>query len=381
MMVLKEDWLTNPPTVAVTDMLETAGYAALFVGGCVRNALLGAPVSDLDISTDALPGQVMDLAKNAGLKVIPTGFDHGTVTIVAGGIPHEVTTFRKDIETDGRRAVVAYSNDILDDAKRRDFTMNALYADSRGQVLDPLNGMPDLIAGHVRFIENANNRIKEDYLRSLRFFRFHAWYGNPENGMDAVGLAAIAANLAGLDTLSKERIGHEMLKLLAAPDPGPAVASMEHAGVLARILPGSTSRALPILVDAEVGDLPNALRRLAALGGSDVGRNLRLGRADTRYLKELRNGMQSTASVAELAYRHGEDAAIDSALLRAAVFESTVSENFRESAKNGSTAKFPVAAKDLMPELSGPALGKKLAEIENRWIHSNFELTRSQLLA
>ena len=181
---VRGEWISCASTQEVLAMLEGGGHLAYVVGGCVRNALMGVPVSDVDIATDARPERVMALAEAAGLKPVPTGIDHGTVTVVAEGIGHEVTTFRADVETDGRRAVVRYSDDISEDAARRDFTMNALYADARGDVLDPLGGLPDLEARRVRFIRDAGERIREDYLRILRFFRFNAWYGDPEQGVD-----------------------------------------------------------------------------------------------------------------------------------------------------------------------------------------------------
>ena len=229
-MRVSGDWIDTPATQAVCHAIEGAGHQALFVGGCVRNALLGRPVSDIDIATDADPHTVSDIAEKAGFKVAPTGIDHGTVTVIAQGIPHEVTTFRQDIETDGRRAVVAYSPHIEDDAARRDFTMNALYARRDGTVIDPLGGLPDLLARRLRFVGDADARIREDYLRILRFFRFHAIYGDPEGGIDAEGLAACARHAPAISGLSAERIGAEMRKLLAAEDPAPSVAAMERAG-------------------------------------------------------------------------------------------------------------------------------------------------------
>ena len=175
---------------------------------------------------------------------MPTGLAHGTVTVVAGGRPFEVTTFRRDVETFGRRAVVAFSTDLRDDAARRDFTMNALYVRPDGTVVDPLGGLPDLRAGRVRFVGDGAARIAEDYLRILRFFRFHAWYGDPAAGLDPDGLAACAALQDGLARLSRERVGAEVTKLLAAPDPAPAVGPMAAAGILARVLPGADAAAL-----------------------------------------------------------------------------------------------------------------------------------------
>ena len=269
------DWLTRPATIAVLDMLEGAGKRALFVGGCVRDALSGRAVADVDLSTDALPKETLMLAEEAGLKAIPTGADHGTVTVVSEGTPFEVTTFRRDVETDGRRAVVAFSSRIEDDAARRDFTMNALYANRSGAVLDPVGqGVADLAAGRVRFIGWAEDRIREDYLRILRFFRFHAWFGGEGVGFDADPLAAIAANAVGLDTLPPERIGQEMRKLLAAPNPAPSLATMGATGVLQRLLPGAVPETVSALVALEEAATrtPSWVRRLAALGGGAPGR-------------------------------------------------------------------------------------------------------------
>ena len=234
-------WLSAPGTQAVLGMLTDAGHAAYAVGGCVRNALIGKAVEDVDIATDARPQTVMALAEAAGLKPVPTGIDHGTVTVVADGTGYEVTTFRADVETDGRHATVRFSDDVKEDARRRDFTMNALYADASGAVRDPVGGLDDLKAHHVRFIDDPAARIREDYLRILRFFRFNAWYGRAKGGFDREALAAIADNLDGLETLSRERVGAEMIKLLSAPDPTRAVAAMDKAGVLLRILPGAVS--------------------------------------------------------------------------------------------------------------------------------------------
>ena len=221
-MRIAGDWLALPATRAVCAALTARGDRALFVGGCVRNALLGRPVADIDIATDALPERTIALAAAAGLHPVPTGLAHGTVTIVADHRPFEVTTFRRDVTTDGRHATVAFSTDLAEDAARRDFTMNALYADPSGAVIDPLDGLSDLLARRVRFVGDPAERIAEDYLRILRFFRIHAWYGDPAGGLDADGLAACAALQDGLDQLSRERVGAEMTKLLAAADPAPA---------------------------------------------------------------------------------------------------------------------------------------------------------------
>ncbi|WP_170480968.1 CCA tRNA nucleotidyltransferase [Ruegeria arenilitoris] len=380
---ITEEWITKPATQAVCAALTAGGAQVFFVGGCVRNTILQVPVTDIDISTDAHPEQVIHMAAAAGLKAIPTGFEHGTITVVSDGVPHEVTTFRRDVKTDGRRAVVAFSEKVEEDAARRDFTMNALYARPDGSILDPLNCMPDLLARKVRFIGTARDRIREDYLRSLRYFRFHAWYGDAEAGFDADALSAIAENLGGLIGLSRERVGAELLKLLGAPDPAPSVAAMRQAGVLASVLPGSEDRPLPILVAAEndAGAIPDPVRRLAAIARPEVAETLRLSRAQLHRLTRMRDEAMSPASVAELGFRYGIEGGLHKTLLRCAFLEHPWSHQMARDLKRGASAKFPVKAQDLIPDFTGPALGRKLAELEARWIESGFKLKREDLLS
>lgn len=377
-MKITADWLTSSAAQTVCSVLTNAGYQAWFVGGCVRNALLDAPVADLDLSTDAWPDVVVRLAKAAGLRVIPTGIDHGTVTIVAEKIPFEVTTFRKDIATDGRRAVVAFADTMEDDARRRDFTMNALYLGQDGDVVDPLGGLPDLQARRVRFIEDPALRIQEDYLRILRFFRFYAWYGDCDAGIDADGLAACAAHIEGIQTLSKERIGQEMLKLLAAPDPAPALASFAACGGLLQILPGADPSALGVLVHLEqTADLDSrVIRRLAVLGGADVAENLRLSKAQSRHLALL----NSTMSPVEAGYRHGAAIGIDRLAIEAAALSQHISTDMIAQVVAAASQTCPVTAQDLMLTHQGAALGQALKAAENRWIASGFTLTKRDLL-
>lgn len=376
-------WIEAPHTQAVCRALTDAGYQALFVGGCVRNALMDVAVSDIDIATDARPEVVAKLQTQAGFKAIPTGIEHGTLTVVAKSVPHEITTFRHDIETDGRRAVVSFSDNIEDDARRRDFTMNALYADASGHLIDPLGGLPDLLARKVRFIENPVERIQEDYLRILRFFRFHAWYGDPQSGLDQDGLAAISDNLGGLEQLSRERVGAEIIKLLTAPDPAPSVAAMRATGVLPKLLPGSDDRVLAVLVhlEVEIGAPPRPLRRLAVLGGDNLAERLRLSRKEDRILALLREGIEKPASSLHLGYHHGADLAADILLLRAAIFETTIDQGAINDLRAGASAQFPLKAADLMPDLSGPALGRHLKYLESAWLESNFTLSAKELLA
>lgn len=381
-MKIAGDWLTAGHVQKVLAMLSGGGHQALLVGGCVRNAALFQPVADIDIATDAPPERVIALAKNAGLKPVPTGIDHGTVTVVADHIGHEVTTFRRDVETFGRHATVAFSTDLREDAARRDFTMNALYATADGTVLDPLGtGLADLAARRLRFVGDPAQRISEDYLRILRFFRFTAWYGDPDQGMDAEGLAACAAFSAGIETLSRERIGHEMRKLLSAPDPAPAVAAMQASGVLAQVLPGAEARFLAPLVHLE-GSVPaDPLRRLACLGGEDPAERLRLSKTEARRLEQLRAALSDPGSEAELGYRYGAGTGRDALLIRAATLGQEISDFSRNRVAFGAAQRFPVTAADLMPALAGPALGARLKALETRWIASGFSLSREALLA
>lgn len=380
MIRITGNWLTNPATRQVMRMLTQGGYQAYFVGGCVRNALLGLAVADIDIATNALPDRVMALAGAAGLGAVPTGIEHGTVTVLSSGLAHEITTFRRDVRSDGRHAVVEFSDDLTEDARRRDFTMNALYATENGSLYDPLDGIGDLRAGRVRFVGNADDRIKEDYLRALRFFRFYAWYGDCASGMDADALAAISVNLGGLDTLSRERVGAEVKKLLSAVDPAPAIGSAAQVGVLARILPGADHHFLAPLVALDATETPSAIRRLAVLGGANVADDLRLSRKENRNLALLRTEMGTARPIAELAYRHGAVVATDIELLRAAIFERPVAPDLGVELTEGEAAEFPVKPADLMPEFQGPALGACLKELEQRWISSHFSLSKSQLL-
>ncbi|AGI70048.1 hypothetical protein OAN307_c47020 [Octadecabacter antarcticus 307] len=382
-MKLTANWLNTDASKAVTGMLVDAGYEVYFVGGCVRNALVDMHVADLDLATNARPDVVMKLATDAGLKVVPTGIDHGTVTVVADHRPYEITTFRKDVETDGRRAVVAFSDGLEDDAVRRDFTMNALYCAPDGTVIDPVGGISDLHARHVRFINDADMRIREDYLRILRFFRFYAWFGDPEQGLDADGLAACAGNLDGLEGLAKERVQTEILKTLLAPNPAPAMASMAICGVLLRLLPGADVSALAPLVhlQEQLGRPAHLHTRLAAINPGDVTAQLRLSKADTTKFSRIRDGASSGIKAAPLGYALGADLAIEALMLRVALSGGILTKIDIDAAQFGGAQTYPVKAKDLMSAYAGAALGARLKQLESEWIASGFTLTKPDLLA
>ncbi|WP_363323812.1 CCA tRNA nucleotidyltransferase [uncultured Paracoccus sp.] len=372
-------FLSDPALLAVLDLIEAAGHRALLVGGAVRNAALGEPISDIDIATDARPERVSELAAAAGLKPVPTGIEHGTVTVVSRGTGFEVTTFRRDVETDGRRAVVAFSDRIEEDAQRRDFTMNALYATRDGQVIDPVGGLDDLAARRVRFVGDAAARIREDYLRILRFFRFHAWYGRE---VDPDALAACTLFGRGLDLISKERIGAEMRKLLAAPDPSESLMLMREAHLLSkRVLPGADPRLMPALVAAEIGAgyPPVWARRLALLGGDDVAGHLRLSRDEAKTQAQLAKALAADWSLDEAGYRLGSDAGVDVALI-AAARGAVLPDGWQARIAAAADATLPISAADLMSELDGPALGRGLRAAEDAWIGSGFTLAPADLI-
>ena len=377
MKTLEAPWLMEDGPQAIFDLLRPV--PTYVVGGCVRNTLLNMPVKDVDFATAAHPETVIEMADKAGLRVIPTGLEHGTVTVLADDQPFEITTFRRDVATDGRRATVAFAETLEEDAIRRDFTVNAIYADSQGTLFDPTGGIPDIGARRIRFIQDASQRIREDYLRSLRFFRFCAWYADPSEGMDADALDAISRNLDGLETLSRERVGSELLRLLEAPDPSPAVAVMRTTGVLSRILPGADDTSLAPLVEFEriLGVQPSALRRMAVLGGAYE--TLRLSRASLANIENMREG--ASLGSGEAGYTYGIETGRDALLVAAASTGHPVTPLALEELRKGADAEFPIKAADLMDTYQGKALGDRLRELEGQWIESGFTLSRDVLLA
>jgi poly(A) polymerase len=381
-------WMNAPELRAVMDALD--GQARI-VGGAVRNGLLGREVDDVDLATPLLPDDVSARLTAAGINAVPTGIEHGTVTAVANGKPYEVTTLRRDVETDGRRAVVAFTTDWAEDAQRRDFTINALYADLDGKVHDTVRGVEDLKAGRVRFVGDATARIREDYLRILRLFRFHAWYGKGE--IDSAALHAAAAEKAGLAKLSGERVQKEVLKLLAAEDPTPVLRIMAASGILTELLPGDLDIArLERLaaIDAGAFFTPDAVLRLAALlpndpaVARDVAKRWRLSGADALRLEDLagsREKIVSYLSVKEmrkLLYRLGIPRLKDRIFLKWAADpkESNAIQWRMMLAVSDAweRPKFPLSGREVMlagvPE--GPMVGRILEEVEDWWIDADF---------
>ncbi|HEX4294422.1 MAG TPA: CCA tRNA nucleotidyltransferase [Rhizomicrobium sp.] len=376
----RNPWMTMRETRAVVAALATEN--ARFVGGAVRNALMGLDVADIDIATPLTPDQVTARLTAAGIKAVPTGIDHGTVTAVADGKPFEITTLRRDVETDGRHAVVEFSAKWEEDARRRDFTMNALYASADGEVFDCVGGVEDAKAGRVRFVGDAATRIREDYLRILRLFRFHAWYGKGE--IDADALRACEAERAGLSGLSVERVQKEVLRLLEADDPMPALRAMAATGILALVLPGTPN--LPrleklVAIDTDNFFKPDAVLRLAAL---QAGQTLRLSNAQSERLDDLAGAREKIVSylairdVRRLLYRLGSARFKDRVFLKWAddPKESNAIQwrALLAMADAWQRPRFALTGANVMnagvPE--GPLVGRVLAEVEDWWIESDF---------
>lgn len=377
-------WLTAPATVAVLDALDAAGGEGRFVGGCVRDALIGRAVADIDIATPMRPEQVVAAVEAAGLKAVPTGIEHGTVTVVSSGRPHEVTTLRRDVSTDGRRATVAFTNDWAEDAARRDFRLNALYADRTGQVFDPTGeGITDALAGRIVFVGEPERRIREDYLRILRFFRFRAWFGRGEP--DRAALAACAALKDGIAQLSAERVSAELLKLLAAPDPRAAVHLMADTGVLFEVLPWMDSPAmfLPMIKIS-----PDPLMRLSALLPADpavvreAANALRLSNAQkSRLIEALAEGVEVSPGMGETAARRalywlGRQTFRDR-LMRAWATDAGTGEAARallDLADGWVRPEFPISGADLKAAglKPSPRMGQVLADLEGWWVAEDF---------
>jgi len=380
-------WMTAPETLAVM----TALGDARFVGGAVRNALLGVSVADIDIAVPMPPNESLARLRARGIKVVETGLEHGTVTAIAGTHAFEITSLRRDVETDGRHAIIAFTDDWAEDAARRDFTINAMYAAVNGEIFDYATGIEDLIAGKVRFMGDAKTRIAEDYLRVLRLFRFHAWYGKGD--IDAEGLRAAAEAKDKLKTLSAERVQKELLRLLEAENPAPVLRVMAATGILSELLPGALS--LPRLerlveIDADNQFARDAVLRLAALlpdSDNDAAHAaadaLKLSNADRARLEQALSGEKIPAQLAardarRLLYRIGVARFRDKVLLQwAGAPKGAGALQFRmllEMADNWQRPRFPLTGREVMqagvPE--GPDVGRVLAKVEDWWVGGDF---------
>jgi poly(A) polymerase len=379
-MKIVADWLQAPPLQRLLAAFSRQGYVCYIVGGAVRNALMGRPVGDIDLASNALPDMVSTIAGGAGFRAVPTGLAHGTITLIKDGHVYEVTTFRRDAATDGRRAQVVFTDDLAQDAQRRDFTINALYADAQGHIFDPVGGLDDIATATLRFVGDPDARITEDYLRILRYFRFCAHYANPVHGFDPAAMAACAAHLDGLDQLSRERIGMEMRKILSAPNPALALSAMAAIGVLPRVLPGADPRAIAPLVHIEDGTPSRWTARLAALGAQDARDALRLSRAEATEVQHLRQEIATGSTAAALAWKYGKSLAKEVLLLRAAMAGQALPAEWQAALDFGAQAVCPVSAADFIPHLSGPALGKALSTAVQSWLDSDLRATKADLL-
>ena len=390
---ISADWLTRPATKAVMDALEAARPGgARFVGGCVRNHLRGMVVDDIDIATQLTPEAAMAALDAAGVRVIATGFEHGTVTAISGGAPYEITSLRRDVETDGRRAVVAFTEDWAEDALRRDFRMNAIYAGADGTMFAPIEGsIEDAVEGRVVFIGDGDARLREDYLRALRFFRFNAWYGAK---IDEEGLEACARQKDGLQKIAAERIWKELKKTLAAPDPSAAMTAMDDSGVLGVVLPNASTNGLPALIAAELagGIAPDPMRRLMAMTArrlrdvAVLAEALKISNAERTRLEAWADpGLphvlhRDAKALRATLYEHGSEAVLDRGILEAAD-QGVSPADLASAAGDWVRPVFPIGGDDMLSlGLSGPEIGGALRGLEQAWIENDFTLTRAALL-
>ena len=382
-------WLTTGAAARLLAVLNRDGEEARAIGGAVRNALLGEPVREVDIATTALPQEVVRRAQAAHFKAVPTGIEHGTVTVVVDGRPFEVTTLREDVETYGRKAKVAFGRDWKRDAERRDFTINALSVSADGTVHDYVGGLDDLAARRVRFIGDAATRIAEDYLRILRFFRIHAAYG--QGPFDPAALVACIKGRAGLTNLSAERIQAELIKLLVAPGASQSLSAMGDAGLLLILLGGVTYQASldrMIAVEQQLGDAADATRRLAALAvaipedAERLAQKLRLSNKDISRLDSMAHRWRRWSTLDEAGarirlYKLGAERYRDRMMLafaRAREIDVTLMQRLVTLPERWPPPAFPLKASDFLARgfAPGPALGAALAHAEQAWIEADF---------
>lgn len=395
-----QPWMTAPESLAVFDALASGGADARFVGGCVRDAWLGRPVKDIDIATHAPPERVMELLEAAGIRVIPTGISHGTVTALCGGKPYEITTLRRDVETFGRHARVEFTDDWIEDAARRDLTMNALSCTPDGAMFDPFGGLADLAAGRVRFVGEARRRIEEDVLRLLRFFRFHAHYGRGEP--DAEALAACRDLAPRLPTLSGERVRGELFRLLTAPCAASVWRLMMGQGIMIHLLPEAmdTDRLERLIaVERDLDATPDPTRRLAAVLDSDRPGALRAVDAlrlsnheRDRLLALVEPPVAAVPSddrkaLRQALYRVGDAELFgDLLLVAAATHDGPLNLGaVRQAlavADDLPGMKLPIAGRDLLAlgVPRGPTVGGTLKGVEARWIAEDFRPDRDACL-
>ncbi len=401
-------WLKDKALQKLLAVLSAEGEEARIAGGAVRNAILGEPVTDIDIATTCLPDETEKRATEAGFKPVPTGKAHGTITVVAHGKPFEVTTLRADVENHGRHATVAFGRDWQVDAERRDFTINALYATADGKVVDLVGGIADLEKRNLRFIGNAEDRIREDYLRILRFYRFFAWYGSGRP--DAEGIKASARLKAGLSQLSAERIWAELKKLLSAPDPSRALLWMRQSGVLTVVLPESEKwgiDAVPGLVAAErdLGWPVDPILRLMSIipptaeRVDSLSERLKLSKNEAKRLQEWAGFSEIPAETSEISlakrlFSAGQQSGVDKLKLALAAARIRGVQNdldlvaagqysqLLKYAENWIAPQFPLQGRDLVAlgAAQDERLGKALATLKDEWVSSGFTLGREALV-
>ena len=376
-------WLRNPSAQKLSKLYKNFGYQVLFVGGCVRNTILKMPVTDIDLATDAQPEEIIKIAKENNIRFVPTVLAHGTITLIIDNKNYQITTFRTDFDHDVRYAKVEFTESLLLDASRRDLTINALYCNHVGEVIDPLNGLDDIKKQKIKFIGNPNERIKEDNLRILRFFRFQAIYGNKNLEIDSIALEACHNHKSKLAALSKERITSELRKILSAPNPLEVIIKMNETGVLNELFQNVSIDSLEAYLKTEEKFKINInwLGRLLSLQVTQEEESLKLTRCEFKFLKQTKSAIENQIHVLEFSYYNGVENGKIYSILQNFRHNIILSKNLLNQINSLATKKFPITAKDLMPEIRGKKLGEALRSLEDRWIKSNFTLSKKDLLA
>jgi len=380
-------WNSDSTLKTLIHSLESSGGVAYLVGGCVRNTILGRPFTDIDIATDLLPEQVVKISKKEGYKVIQTGLSYGTVTIVNAGRKFEVTTFRSDIKTYGRKASVKFTADIKLDAMRRDFTMNSIYMNISGEIIDPLGSLDDLLEKKIKFIGNPSERIEEDNLRILRFFRFLAEFNKGRSDIDQDTMEALYKYKKEVKSLSRERIWMELKRILSVPEPQHIFSIMIEKGILDEVFPPIEIEGLSKVITAEkkYSVSPSHLVRLFSLNKS-IGKKwahyVSLTSNEAKILEFIKESLVHYKDLKTVAYKFGRVVAEGWLLNYDDGFSEMIPSKISEIIDNGCNTFFPVSGVDLLEEMEeGPELGRQMEWLEDLWIKSGFTMGKKELLS
>lgn len=380
--ILEADWLSHPSIHFLSTVFQKSGYEILFVGGCIRNTILKKQVNDVDIATAATPEEIIKICKKNNIKSIPTGIKHGTITIIIDEKTYQITTFRIDEKNYGRHANVKFTDSLELDASRRDLTINALYCNVDGKIIDPLKAFGDLRLGIIRFIGDPNKRILEDHLRILRFFRFYALYGDKKKSLNLAALEACEKHQNKLKKISKERVTLEIKKLLAASNPISTVKKMDKIKILNQIIGNCEIGPFIKYIDFEQKYKIEIswLGRLLSLQNNADYKMILLTKKENRIITKLNEAILLNVDPIEFSYYNGVELGLIYSLLQNSFEKLELNESLINQISSITKNLFPIKTSDLGPKYHGKEIGNKLNELEFKWIKSKFKLSKAQLL-